>query len=262
MKPHLLIENLSKSFTSSRGDVQAIEDLSLDISQSEFVALIGPSGCGKSTLLRIVAGLLPADGGNIHFSGWPHTPKCRLVFQDHTLLPWLTVIDNVAFGLETAGISLVSRRARALSQLTNMGISEFAEHYPHELSGGMRQRAAIARAFLAEPDILLMDEPLRALDAQMRLVIQEELLDIWQTHRPMVLYVTHDIEEALLLADRVLVMSGKPARICKEFVVPLDRPRDLTGCSHPGFNEIKREIWKMLEFNVRNHLKAKKAGLL
>ncbi|MEX1020414.1 MAG: ATP-binding cassette domain-containing protein, partial [Litorilinea sp.] len=143
---------------------------------------------------------------------------------------------------------------RAHAQLKLMGMGNFAHHYPHELSGGMRQRAAIARAFVAEPDILLMDEPLRALDAQMRLIVQEELLRLWQQTRPLVLYVTHDIEEALLLADRVLVMSGSPGQIRAEFAVPLARPRDLTGRTHPELDELKWQIWDMLEEEVRQKL--------
>jgi NitT/TauT family transport system ATP-binding protein len=164
-------------------------------------------------LLRLVAGLLTPDSGTIAFPGWSSPPRRRFVFQDHSLFPWMTVLDNVAFGLEMDGVPQTQRRERAAAQLAVMGLGAFAGYYPHELSGGMRQRAAIARAFVTAPDILLMDEPLRALDAQMRLVIQEELLGLWESKRPVVLYVTHDIEEALLLADRVLVMSGQPGRI-------------------------------------------------
>ena len=226
------VSNLTKKYLSPRGNVFALQGVTFTMLQGEFIAIVGPSGCGKSTLLRMVAGLMTADSGVIRFTGWSGPPKRRLVFQDHTLFPWMTVIDNVAFGLEMDGVGVTARREQAAAQLTNMGMISFADHYPHELSGGMRQRAAIARAFVTDPDILLMDEPLRALDAQMRLVIQEELLTLWGTNHPMVIYVTHDIEEALLLADRVLVMSSQPGRICEEIIPPFKRPRDLTGRNH------------------------------
>jgi NitT/TauT family transport system ATP-binding protein len=250
----LQVSHLAKVYASPRGAVTALADASFTAVAGEFVALVGPSGCGKSTLLRLAAGLLVPDSGTIHFSGWPDLPKRRLVFQDHSLFPWLTVRDNVTFGLEMDGVAKSARRERALAQLAAMGLAAFADHYPHELSGGMRQRAAIARAFVTEPDILLMDEPLRALDAQMRLVIQEELLALWEKTRPLVLYVTHDIEEALLLADRVLVMSGQPGRIRAEIAAPFGRPRDLTGRGHPELEELKWRIWGMLEQEVKQQL--------
>lgn len=247
-------KHVTKRYVTPRGENLALADVTFTIGQGEFVALVGPSGCGKSTLLRLVAGLLPYDAGEIEFKGWLKPPKRRLVFQDHGLFPWMSVVDNVAFGLEMDGVSLALRRQQALAQLAAMGMADFVSHYPHELSGGMRQRAAIARAFVTEPDILLMDEPLRALDAQMRLVIQEELLALWAKTRPLVLYVTHDIEEALLLADRVLVMSGQPGRIRAEIRSPFGRPRDLTGRNHPEIEEVKWQIWNMLEQEVKQKL--------
>jgi ABC-type nitrate/sulfonate/bicarbonate transport system ATPase subunit len=256
----LQLTGVTKQYLSPRGAVTALADASFTAAAGEFIALVGPSGCGKSTLLRVVAGLLAPDSGRIEFSGWPAPPKRRLVFQDHSLFPWLTVLDNVAFGLEMAGVVQSARRERALAQLAVMGLADFAGHYPHELSGGMRQRAAIARAFVTQPDILLMDEPLRALDAQMRLVIQAELLALWESTRPMVLYVTHDIEEALLLADRVLVLSGQPGRIREEIPSPCARPRDLTGRSHPEIEELKWRIWSMLEQEVKQKLQMSAAA--
>lgn len=246
--------NLCKHFVSPRGDVIALDDISCGVRQSEFVAIVGPSGCGKSTLLRVIAGLLQADKGEIRFDGWTQPPRCRLVFQDHALFPWMTIVDNVAFGLEMDGVPLALRRQQATAQLASMGLADFASYYPHELSGGMRQRAAIARAFVSAPEILLMDEPLRALDAQMRLVVQEELLALWSRQKQLVIYVTHDIEEALLLADRVLVMSGQPGHIRAEITPPFDRPRDLTGRAHPELEELKWQIWAMLEDEVRQKL--------
>jgi NitT/TauT family transport system ATP-binding protein len=253
----LQLTHVSKHYPSPRGAVTALADATFTVAAGEFIALVGPSGCGKSTLLRLVAGLLAPDSGNIAFSGWPHPPKRRLVFQDHSLFPWLTVLDNVVFGLEMDGVPRKERQARAADQLAVMGLGGFMRHYPHELSGGMRQRTAIARALVTQPDILLMDEPLRALDAQMRLVIQEELLTLWESKRPMVLYVTHDIEEALLLADRVLVMSGQPGEICAEIRSPFGRPRDLTGRSHPELEALKWHIWSMLEQEVKQKLQIK-----
>ena len=254
MPPQLHLVDLTKHFASPRGDVTALQGVSCTLEQSEFVAVVGPSGCGKSTILRLVAGLLKPDHGAIHFAGWPRLPRCRLVFQDHALFPWMTVVDNVAFGLEMDGVPTAARRARAQDQLAVMGLADFGSHFPHELSGGMRQRAAIARAFVAAPDILLMDEPLRALDAQLRLVVQEELLALWARQQPLVIYVTHDIEEALLLADRVLVMSGQPGRIREEIRPPFRRPRDLTGRAHPELDALKWHIWTLLEREVRQKL--------
>lgn len=250
----LELRNLSKVYFSARGAVEALQDVDLTAQQGEFIALVGPSGCGKSTLLRLVANLMEPEQGEIAFPGWSQPPKCRLIFQDHALFPWMPVWENVAFGLEMEGLGRAERKRLAQKQLRLMGMADFADYYPHELSGGMGQRAAIARAFVSEPDILLMDEPLRALDAQMRLIVQEELLRLWQSNQPLVLYVTHDIEEALLLADRVLVMSGSPGQIRAEIPVSLPRPRDLTGRTHPELEEMKWHIWSMLEQEVRRKL--------
>jgi len=253
----LSVEQISVAYTMTRNQQRlvALQGVSFTVDSGEFIAIVGPSGCGKSTLLRLIAGLLSADDGEIVFRGWSSPPKRRLVFQDHALFPWMTVIDNVAFGLEMDGMSVELRRTHAFSLLDTMGLADFAEYYPHELSGGMRQRAAIIRAFVTEPDILLMDEPLRALDAQMRLVIQEELISLWSRQKPMVIYVTHDIEEALLLADRVLVMSGLPGRIQEQIHSPFDRPRDLTGRGHSQLGELKWHIWNLLEREVRQQLR-------
>jgi NitT/TauT family transport system ATP-binding protein len=249
------VNHVTKHFASPRGDTAVLADLSFTVAEGEFVCLVGPSGCGKTTLLRLIAGLLTPERGIITFSGWKQPPKRRLVFQDHAIFPWMTVLENVIFGLEMDGVPHAERKNRGELQLSGMGMADFANHYPFELSGGMRQRVAIARAFVTEPDILLMDEPLRSLDAQMRLLIQEELLALWQARQPLVLYVTHDIEEALLLADRVLVMSGPPGRISEEIRPPFGRPRDLTGKNHPELEELKWHIWKSLEQEVRQKLR-------
>jgi len=225
------------------------------VQEREFVCVVGPSGCGKTTLLKIIAGLIRPTTGRIvyHHADLDGRLANAVVFQEHGLFPWMTVLDNVAFGLEARGVGRRLRRARALDFVRRMGLGAFAGAYPHELSVGMRQRVGMARAFLADPLMLLMDEPLGSVDAQTRRVLQEELLRIWQEHRKLVVYVTHDIEEAVLLGDRVLVMSGSPGRILQEITVPLGRPRDLErGC--PQVEEIKWDIWKMLKEEVRKGL--------
>ena len=246
--------NITKTFNTPRGATAALQQLNFQARQGEFVAIVGPSGCGKSTLLRLVAGLSEPSAGAIAFLGWPAPPRCAMVFQEASLFPWLRVIDNVAFGLEMQGIPLAARRQQALALLQRLGLGPFAHHYPHELSGGMRQRVGIGRAWITEPEILLMDEPFRALDAQTRLIMQQELLQLWQERRTLVIYVTHDIDEALLLADRVLVMSGRPGQIREEITVPLPRPRDLMGRQQTEVEELKWHIWNMLAQEVRQTL--------
>jgi NitT/TauT family transport system ATP-binding protein len=181
-------------------------------------------------------------------------PRNALVFQEHGLFPWMSILDNVAFGLETQGIAQAERRRHAHQLLEQVGLESFALNFPHELSVGMRQRAAIARAFLVNPQLLLMDEPFSALDAQSKLVMQEELLRLWRDHPKTVIYVTHDIEEAVLLADRLLVMSGRPGRILEEIPIPLGRPRNLQDRDHPQVREITWHIWKAIESQVRQNL--------
>jgi NitT/TauT family transport system ATP-binding protein len=250
----LRVQQVKKAFADLRTSIPALSNISFTAHEGEFIALVGPSGCGKSTLLRLVAGLLHPDFGTIQFEGWQGEPKSRLVFQDAALFPWMNVADNVAFGLEMDGILPEQRCQKVYDQLSAMGMADFMSLFPYQLSGGMQQRAAIARAFVTSPDILLMDEPLRALDAQMRLVIQEELLTMWESRRPIVLYVTHDIDEALLLADRILVFSGKPSQIKEIVQSPFTRPRDLSGRSYPQLEELKWHIWSLLENDVRQQL--------
>ena len=252
----LRCEDLSVIYHSSRMTVEALHEVAFTVYKNEFVCVVGPSGCGKSTLLRVIAGLIPPSTGRVIFknNGHPGQSRCAMVFQDHGVFPWMTVLDNVAFALEMQGIARKERHERARGFLEIIGLAEFASAYPHELSGGMRQRVAVARALLSDPDLLLMDEPFRALDAQTRLILQEELLHIWRELRKTVLYVTHDIDEAVLLGDRVLVMSARPATIKEEVLVPLGRPRDLTGRAHPEVEEIKWHIWKTLEQEARHNL--------
>jgi NitT/TauT family transport system ATP-binding protein len=208
-------------------------------------------------LLKIVAGLVAPDTGEVDFGVPVEDGKLRsaMVFQENSLFPWLNLIDNIAFGLEMMGIDRTARHRQAAELMERIGLSGFAHSYPHELSGGMKQRVALARAFLTDPQILLMDEPFGALDAQTRIVLQEELLRIWLETRKTVLFVTHDIDEAVLLGDRVLVMTGRPGRIRADIRIPLTRPRDLTVRDDPHLTEIKWQIWEMLKDEVRSDLK-------
>ncbi|SCW39032.1 NitT/TauT family transport system ATP-binding protein [Paenibacillus tianmuensis] len=224
------IKDVSKTFHQrTGGSFTAIDNASLTIRKGEFVSLLGPSGCGKSTLLNLVAGLEQAEQGTITVNGKPcNAPGSDrvVVFQEHALFPWLTVLDNVAFGLKQKGIGKKEREALAMEQIKAVHLSKFADRYPHELSGGMKQRAAIARALAMDPEILLMDEPFAALDEQTRLILHKELEEIWMRTRKTILFITHNIREAVILSDRVLVMSTRPGKIKKEFAVQAARPRD------------------------------------
>ena len=247
---------LSKTYQTLSGQVTALQDVTFGMARREFLCVVGPSGCGKTTLLRIIAGLLKPTSGQITFDQQSvgRQPRCALVFQEHGLFPWMKVLDNAAFGLEMQGIRQKERRERARAFIDKVGLAAFADSYPHELSVGMRQRVAIARAFVADPEILLMDEPFGSLDAQTRLVLQQELLRVWQDDRKMVLYVTHDIDEAVLLGDRVLVMSGRPGTILQDIPVPLDRPRDPLRHERPETTRIRRQIWETLRDEVLKSL--------
>jgi NitT/TauT family transport system ATP-binding protein len=238
-------------------EVEALRDISLTVSSGEFVALLGPSGCGKSTLLELIAGLEPISSGEITIDGQRVTgpdPRAVMVFQEHSLFSWLTVEDNVAFGLKMKGIPLAERRARARTVLERVRLAKFAGHYPHQLSGGMKQRAAIARALVGNPGFILMDEPFAALDFQTRVLMQQFLLEIWQDFGSTILFVTHQIDEAVLLSDRVLTFSAGPGRIIEDLKIDLPRPRNYTD---PAFNDYRthltahmtREVMRAQEMN-------------
>ena len=233
--------------------VEALRDVSFSADNHEFVSIVGPSGCGKTTLLKIVAGLVKADSGNVSYTS-KEKPRSALVFQDQGLLPWLTVLENVCLGLELQRVKKNERQAKGRDFLRTIHMVGFEDHYPHELSGGMKQRVALARAFLTNPDILLMDEPFGALDAQSRLIMQEELLGLWNRERKLVLFVTHDIDEAVLLSDRVVVMSHRPGAIKQIITIPLERPRSLETREESKFTEIRWQIWKLLEKDIRADL--------
>jgi NitT/TauT family transport system ATP-binding protein len=246
---------VSCAFESKRGSVTALDGVSFTVAPSEFVCVVGPSGCGKSTLLRIIAGLIPPTTGRVTFRGDLAAGQLRggLVAQENGTFPWMTVLDNVSFGLEMLGMAKAPRRELARQFLDRVGLGQFAGHYPHELSVGMRQRVGIGRAFVSEAPVLLMDEPFGALDAQTRWVLQAELLRVWSADRKLVVFVTHDVEEAVLLADRVLVMTGRPGRIREEIRIPMERPRD-PRAEHKLVSEITWHIWRLLEEEVRSGL--------
>ena len=242
--------NLSKAYRTKNGKVSALQNVSLGIEEREFICILGPSGCGKTTLLKILAGLEQPDTGSILLDKWG-----TLVFQEYGLFPWMTILENAAFGLEMQGVNKPTRYALARKWLIKQGLGAFENHYPHQLSGGMRQRVAIVRALLSENQLLLMDEPFGALDAQTRYVLQKELIDLWQQELKTIIYVTHDIDEAILLADRILVMSQRPSRVLKEIKISQPRPRDFFSIKNEQTQSIKKEIWQMLENEVHQHLK-------
>lgn len=252
----LTCQHLCKNYPTRNGLITALEDVTFSVKDHEFVSVVGPSGCGKTTLLKLIAGLLKPTSGQIIFNlDLPrHQQRTALVFQEHGLFPWMTVLNNVGFGLETKGIGQKERRRHALAVVEKVGLASFINNYPHELSIGMRQRVGIARAFVVDPQMLLMDEPFGSLDAQTKLLLQEELLKIWKDDQESVVYVTHDIEEAVYLGDRVLVMASRPGHIREEIHIPFSRPRDLSVKERPDFMEIKWHIWKILEEEVRESL--------
>ena len=248
------IAGLSKTFPARGKDapVEALKDVSLTINDGEFVTVLGPSGCGKTTLLRMVAGLIRADAGTISLDGKVIDgpgPERAMVFQSIALMPWATVLGTVAFGLKLRGISRSEREARAAELLELVGLSGFENRLPGELSGGMQQRVGLARALAVDPKILLMDEPFGALDEQTRRLLQEELLQIWEATRKTVIFITHSMEEAVLLGDRIVLMSPRPGRVVDVTKVPLPRPRSATVDQIEGsaeFAAITAQLWQRL----------------
>ena len=224
----------------------AIESMDLDVGDGEFVSLLGPSGCGKSTFLKIVNGLLLATAGEIRLRSNGKGREDAMVFQDAALFPWYSVLDNVAYGLVCAGVARKDARRRAQPLIELVGLGGFADKYPYQLSGGMQQRANLARALAVDSEILLMDEPFASLDAQTRELMQAELLRIWNTAKKTVIFVTHQIEEAVYLSDRVIVMSARPGRILADIRIDLPRPRALEVKRRPEFASYADQIWKLL----------------
>ena len=259
---HVSIQHLNLHLGQADKRFEALHDVSFDIQPGEFVCLLGPSGCGKSTLLGALAGHLPFTSGQLLLDGQPiKAPDSErgLVFQHHTLFPWKSVLDNVSFGLKMKGIGKAEREKQARDLLHLVGLSGFENRYPAELSGGMQQRVEIARVLINKPKVLLMDEPFGALDAQTRLMMQELLLDIWNEIQTTVLFITHDIDEALFLADRVLIMSHRPGQIIEEILLTskpdFTRPRSTDLVTSPEFMQLKKHCIQTLRQPATAELK-------
>jgi NitT/TauT family transport system ATP-binding protein len=239
----------------NRGPVRALQNFDIDVNEGEFLSIVGPSGCGKSTFLNVLLGLLKPESGDLQMRGkaiaGPGSDRA-MVFQEFGLLPWRTVQNNIELGLELKGVAAAARRKTSQRLVTMVGLAGFEGHYPHELSGGMKQRVGLARALATDPDVLLMDEPFAALDAQTRDLMQVELLRIWQEAKKTVLFVTHQIDEAIYLSDRVMVMTKRPGHAKRIFAIDLPRPRDYEMRVTPEFNELKLEIWNALKDEITN----------
>lgn len=246
--PVLRIQSLRKTFQTNDGQtIEAVSEVNFEIPENDFVCIVGPSGCGKSTLLRMIAGLEHRTAGTITYRGDLVSRPRReigMVFQEYSLLPWRNVIDNVALGPEFSGTPRAAREDKAMEYLRLVGMEAFSRAFPYELSGGMRQRVAIVRALANDPDVLLMDEPFGALDAHTRILLQKELLRIWEHHRKTILFVTHGVDEAIYLADRIMVMSARPGTILEIIDVDLERPRHR---GDQGYGELADRILAILE---------------
>jgi NitT/TauT family transport system ATP-binding protein len=243
------IENLSKVFASAKGETVALKNINFELRRREFACVIGPSGCGKSTLIRILAGLDFPSGGRILVNGEAVTGPCSdrgMVFQGYTLFPWLTVKRNVMFGLTVGGMASNHAEREALQWIDLVGLGKFADHYPYQLSGGMKQRVAIARALANQPKVLLMDEPFGAVDAQTRARLQNYLLQIWKNINITILFITHDLDEAIYLADRILVLKAHPGEVSEVIEVPVPRPRNPEQFISPEFLATRRHLEELI----------------
>lgn len=245
--PFIEVEHLSQTFRGADGELDALGDVSFTLDSREFVCVLGPSGCGKSTLLRLIAGLITPTSGSIRFGCGNTLPNISLVFQQANLMPWRTVEQNILLPLEVKGVESKVAREKAAELIQLVGLEGFTKAWPCELSGGMAQRVAIARAFIAEPDLLLLDEPFGALDALTRERMGAELLKLWQERQRAVIMVTHSISEALLLSDRVLVLTARPGQIVKELKVDLPRPRDEETRYSKKFLDLAKTLRRSIE---------------
>lgn len=256
----LSAENVTKSYSSRDGkEIVAVSNLSIDVKEGEFVCIVGASGCGKSTLLNMFAGFIQPSKGSVNLRGKPITgiePRCGMMFQAYALFPWRTLIKNVEFGLEMRGVPRSERRDRAQKYIDLVQLSGFEDRYPYELSGGMQQRASLARLLAVDPEVLLMDEPFAALDAMTRQVLQEELLEIQERSKKTILFITHNLDEALILADRIVVLSSRPGRVKSIITNDLPRPRHVTAQLSPEYSEMKAKVWTEVEEEVGKHVQA------
>jgi NitT/TauT family transport system ATP-binding protein len=254
MPPLLSLNNVRRDFQVRGRQVVAVDTLDLRVDEGEFVTVVGPSGCGKSTLLNLIVGLLPASAGDIVFrdrSVAGINTGIGYVTQKDNLLPWRTLVENVELALEIRGMAKAERRRRAEELIGQVGLAGFEDHYPHELSGGMRQRANIIRTLIYDPELILMDEPFGPLDAQTRIVLQDQLLKLWRASRKTILFITHDLVEAITLADRVVVMTSRPGRVKHIAPVPIPRPRDVYQIHlSPEFREVYNKLWNELRPEV------------
>ena len=252
----IICDDVYYTFYGQNKSINALVGVDLIAHESEFLSLVGPSGCGKTTLLRIIAGLLEPEWGKVIYDGerQPGKPLNAMVFQDHGIFPWMNVFKNVVFGLEMRGVPPKKRYEDSMEIIKTVGLTDFIDNYPKELSGGMKQRVGLARAFVQDPEVLLMDEPFAALDAQTRLIMSEELLKIWQGYQKTVVYITHSIEEAVLLSDRVAIMTGRPGRLRKIVTIDLGRPRDPSIRKSSRFQELSDEIWNLIREEAEKSL--------
>ncbi|MFD7425840.1 ABC transporter ATP-binding protein [Streptomyces sp. NPDC059818] len=244
--PTINFRDVTRDFAVKDGEFLALDRVSLDIDDGEFVTVVGPSGCGKSTLMNIAAGLLDATGGEVTVDGTPvrgPAPERGVIFQQYALFPWMTVAGNVEYGLKVAGVGKAERRRRAREVIELVGLTDFADSLPKTLSGGMKQRCAIARAYAVDPKVLLMDEPFGALDSLTRVRMQESLLDTWGRDRRTVMFITHDVDEAVFLANRVVVMAARPGRVHTVIPVTLPYPRTEEQRLSPEFAELRAQVW-------------------
>ena len=258
MVAHIELDKVSLTFPGKSQPVTVLKDISLSLKKGEFVVLLGPSGCGKSTILNLIAGFNKPDNGQVLAAGkrvQKTAPQRGMIFQQPNLFPWLSVLDNVTFGPRLRRHNKDDVNARAMGWLHRVGLKGFEDHAPWQLSGGMKQRVAMARAWLPEPEVLLLDEPFGALDAQTRLMMQELLRDAWLATNTTMLFVTHDVDEALFLADRVLIMSARPGQIVEEVILPFGRLRDIEALAeYPEYGEIKQHVLHRVRQEAKRHL--------
>jgi ABC-type nitrate/sulfonate/bicarbonate transport system ATPase subunit len=251
-------DHIDKRFEARNGPILALADLSFSTQEQEFLCILGPSGCGKTTLLRIIAGVLEPSSGSVSFRGSRQQkgPGTALVFQEYGVFPWMNVIDNVCFGLEMRGVDKKARYRTATPLIERIGLGGFVKSYPHQLSSGMKQRVGLARALVSGADILLMDEPFAALDAQMRLILQELLLDIKKEYRKSVIFVTHDVEEAITLADRIILLTRRPGQVRDEIELPFAQPREINGANAAKLLDMRTRIWGQIREEVERSVES------
>jgi len=258
--PKIEVINVSKVFASKDREVIALKDLSFSIQDGEFLVMVGASGCGKTTFLNLIAGFIKPNAGQIFLQGREISginPQCGMIFQHYALFPWKTVQENVEFGLKMKRLPKKNRRAKATEFIEMVGLKGFENSYPHTLSGGMKQRVSIARALANDPEVMLLDEPFAALDAMTRQVLQEQLVNIYEESKRTIIFITHSIDEALLLASRIIIMTARPGRIAQDIVNDLPYPRNASVQLSERYNELKKQIWDSVQAEVLKSMEVK-----